>query len=313
MKVRGGVGRTSEPDSSKQWVARVVTTEEVVDVAPVRALSALFDDGLAVPLHGDPLPPLWHWAGLSRWTSSKELAGDGHSVRGTFLPPIDLPRRMFAGGEVEFHAPLTVGGTVRRESVVDSVIEKTGSTGKLVVVTVLTNLYSQNDVLAITERQNLIYRGAGQPSITRTASTAAASVEPSGRPLKRIDDWIWEFATDPTLLMRFSAATSNAHRIHYDWPYATLVEGYPGLVVHGPLVTLALAETLRLQGLSDRVRMLRHRNSKPLFCAESARLCRIDNDSDLIHLGLFGHGEPDPRASLEVEFSTTAVEGNRSA
>ncbi|MBN6054079.1 hypothetical protein JYK22_19210, partial [Nonomuraea sp. RK-328] len=112
-----------------RWEPHTVTTTETVDPGPVAALSALFDDGTPPVGPGDALPPLWHWLALARWPRSATLGADGHPARGTFLPPVELPRRMFAGGEVVLHAPLTVGSTVRRESSVESVAEKPGRSG----------------------------------------------------------------------------------------------------------------------------------------------------------------------------------------
>ncbi|MGN9842583.1 FAS1-like dehydratase domain-containing protein [Nonomuraea sp. H19] len=277
------------------WTPHTVTSTETVDPHPVAALSALFDDGTPALGPGDALPPLWHWLALARWPRSAALGADGHPKRGSFLPPVELPRRMFAGGEIVFHAPLTVGGTVRREACVESVTEKTGRSGRLVVVVVATRLYD-DDRLAIEERQDLIYREAG--------AVAAADVPPepaalAGAPFTRAGEWSWNLATDPALLMRFSAATSNPHRIHYDWPYATRVEGYPGLVVHGPLMTLALAEVLRLESHGAPVRSLRHRNRKPLFCGQAARLRRIEDAAPLT-LGLFGP-DLEPCSTLTIE------------
>ncbi|SFW79773.1 FAS1-like dehydratase domain-containing protein [Amycolatopsis australiensis] len=241
-------------------------TEELLDPAPVAALAALLDDGLPAPRPGEELPPLWHWVALPRWPVSSELGSDGHPARGAFLPETGLPRRMFAGGEVVFHRPLRVGGTVTRESTVESVTPKEGRSGKLVVVVVRTRL-SDVDGLCVEERQDLIYRERGTPT-----EPGPAASDPAGAPLRRAGQGVWDFATDPTLLMRFSAATANPHRIHYDWPYATGVEGYPGLVVHGPLMTLAMAEVLRLDSPGDRVRRVTHRNRAPLFCGEPARV-----------------------------------------
>lgn len=255
------------------WQARAVTTDEYLDPAPVRALATLFDDGLPAPGVGDPLPPLWHWVALPRWTASGRLDIDGHPVRGGFLPPVDLPRRMFAGGSVEFPGELVVGDTVRRESVVESVTRKDGRSGALVIVVVATTLFAPDDAPAVVERQNLIYRPAADAPTDVPADAGVASTAiPAGPPFRATGDDEWEFRTDPTLLMRFSAATANAHRIHYDWPYATRVEGYPGLVVHGPLMTLALAETHRLSRSPHRLAALTHRNKAPLFCGQSARL-----------------------------------------
>ncbi|QWF84890.1 FAS1-like dehydratase domain-containing protein [Amycolatopsis sp. CA-230715] len=275
--------------SSPHWEPRTVITSERADPAPVAALAALFDDGIPAPRPGDELPPLWHWVALPRWPAAADLGPDGHPARGDFLPPVDLPRRMFAGGELTFHAPLHVGETVRRESTVESVTEKDGRSGKLVIAAVRTRLSTEDGMLAIDERQDLIYREAGSAAYTPPPVEDAAALRPSGSPFRRAATGNWEFTTDPTLLMRFSAATANPHRIHYDWPYTTRVEGYPGLVVHGPLMSLALAEALRLDRVPGRVVRLAHRNKAPLFCGESARLdlaqCEDGCTADLIGPG----------------------------
>ncbi|GAA3211806.1 FAS1-like dehydratase domain-containing protein [Nonomuraea helvata] len=281
------------------WAPHTVVTTETLDPHPVAALSALFDDGIPAAGPGDALPPLWHWLALARWPVSSALGADGHPARGSFLPPVELPRRMFAGGEVVFHAPLTVGSTVRRESSVESVTEKSGRSGKLVVVVVATRLYDESGRPAIEERQDLVYRDSGAVA----PAAEPADLDPAGAPLTRAGEWAWDLATDPTLLMRFSAATSNPHRIHYDWPYATRVEGYPGLVVHGPLMTLALAEVLRLEGHAGRIRRMRHRNRRPLFCGRPARLRRVE-DAGPLTLGVFGP-DPEPHSTLTIDQEST--------
>lgn len=284
------------------WAPHTVTTEEIIDPGPVTALASLFDDGLPVPGPGEELPPMWHWVALPRWPVSSQIGLDGHPVRGSFLPPIDLPRRMFAGGEVHWHSEIHVGETVRRVARVESVTEKSGRSGKLVVVVVSTRLFRDGGELALEERQDLIYREAGAQSTTEAPVADAAALTPAGSPLRRTADDVWEFATDPTLLMRFSAATANAHRIHYDWPYATRVEGYPGLVVHGPLITLAAAEVRRLAGAAGRPALLRHRNRAPLFCAQAARY-RARKEQNALHVELFGPGgeAAGPNATVEIE------------
>ncbi|GAB3148337.1 mesaconyl-C(4)-CoA hydratase [Amycolatopsis stemonae] len=250
-------------------------TTLLVDPAPVAALAALFDNGLPAPRPGDVLPPLWHWVALPRWPASSELGPDGHPARGGFLPDVGLPRRMFAGGEVVFHRPLHVGAPVTRESTVDSVTEKDGRSGRLVIVVVRTTITGP-DGLCVEERQDLVYRERGTPAAPRPAAFG-----PVGAPFRRVGPGAWDFATDPALLMRFSAATANPHRIHYDWPYVTGVEGYPGLVVHGPLMTLALAEVLRLDFPGTHVTRLAHRHRAPLFCGELARLSAQPGELEL--------------------------------
>ncbi|RMI28796.1 MaoC family dehydratase N-terminal domain-containing protein [Nocardia stercoris] len=281
------------------WRPYTETSFELLDPAPVSALAALFDDGLPVPAAGDPLPPLWHWVALPRWSPSGSLGVDGHPRRGDFLPPITLPRRMFAGGEARFLRPLPVGSRVRREAEVLSVTEKDGRTGRLVVVRASIRLFDESDRLAVEETQDLIYREAAPPRTGPAPEPPAVHTEP-GPPLHRISDTTWDLRTDPTLLMRFSAATANAHRIHYDWPYATAVEGYPGLVVHGPLQALALLETHRLAGGLP-VTTLKHRGRAPLFCGDRA-LLRTTAGPEGIALELFGpRGESGgPHATVDL-------------
>ena len=294
------------------WKPHTLVTEEVVEPGPVEMLSALFDDGIsAVPPGGD-LPPLWHWVALPRWPASTETGSDGHPRRGTFLPPVALPRRMFAGGTAHLHRPIAVGAVVRREACVASVSEKTGRSGSLVIVVVETSFSDSRGRLVLEERQDIIYREAAPPAATRDhdeSRLSAAGRTPAGSPLARVRDWTWNFTTDPTLLMRFSAATANLHRIHYDWPYATTIEGYPGLVVHGPLMTLALAEMVRLERPADRVERLSHRNLAPLFCGQPARLRRTaESDDESLELGVFESSVADPaagtaRSSMNVSFA----------
>ncbi|MGJ9422867.1 FAS1-like dehydratase domain-containing protein [Aeromicrobium sp. CF3.5] len=239
---------------------------------PVAALTALLDSGAGPLGPGDPLPPLWHWVALPQWPTSSMLSTDGHPDRGALLPAIDLPRRMFAGGSTVLHAPLTVGAAVRREERVVSVVPKQGRSGPLVLVDVESRLHdAETDTLLVEEHRHLVFRERA------TASTSAAAPpldqDPAGPPLRSTGPGTWDVATDPTLLMRFSAATANPHRIHYDWPYATGIEGYPGLVVHGPLTLLMLIEALRLHGTPiPPGTALEFRNLSPLTCGEPAEI-----------------------------------------
>lgn len=260
-----------DSDSLRNWVPERIISAEYVDPGRVRALVALLDSGTPVPGHGDELPPLWHWAALPEWPVSSELAPDGHPRRGRLLPPLPQPRRMFAGGTVTTAQPLRVGERIQRDAVVTSVDEKRGRSGAFVVVRVHHELRGPDNDLRIEERQDLVFRSS-PPVEDRPADPApAAELSPAGPPL-RPHEHGWEVVTDPTLLMRFSAATANPHRIHYDWPHAVHVEGYPGLVVQGPLSTLLLAETLRLAEPDSTPRQLTHRNLAPLFCAQRAHI-----------------------------------------
>ncbi|RRO16924.1 hypothetical protein EIL87_11615 [Saccharopolyspora rhizosphaerae] len=288
------------PVTYGEWTARGTSSVEVLDTTQVTGLGALLDSGAPVPGEGELLPPLWHWVALPRWPVSSTIGADGHPRRGEHLPPVELPRRMFAGGEVVLHGDLRVGSRVVRESRVESVEEKTGRSGRLVIVRVRVHLRDLEGALLLEERQDLVYREAGAtpaPSALPQPEAAAAA-EPVGTPLVPGPEG-WRFRTDPTLLMRFSAATSNPHRIHYDWPYATRTEGYPGLVVHGPLSTLVLAECLRLEHPDRSVRKLVHRNASPLFCGQDAR----------VSLALPSHGTTENRLLGGDEKTLVTVSG----
>jgi 3-methylfumaryl-CoA hydratase len=299
--------------STSEWQPHTVTGDDVVRHGAVQAVNALFDLDTSEVQLGDPLPALWHWAALPTWARSSTLGVDGHPARGDFLPPVDLPRRMFAGGEVVFHAPLPVGAAIRREDTVTSVVPKRGRTGELVVVGVETRLLDEHGSPLLTEHRDLIYREAARRDSAAATATpeSAAALDPVGPPLRRRSDWEWDFATDPTLLMRFSAATANAHRIHYDWPYVTGIEGYPGLVVHGQLMTLALAEVVRRQCPTLRPRRAAHRNMNPLFCGLLAQVRRLevqatdDAEADVtVSVGVFtadGTGDEKLCATLTLQ------------
>jgi 3-methylfumaryl-CoA hydratase len=212
------------------WLGRWREESDLLDLFPARGMSALLDrdpDGLA---DGDPLPHGWHWLYFKPTAPQGSLGEDGHPRRGGFLPPIDLPRRMWAGGRLRFHRPLVLGGDVVRRSEILTVEMKEGRTGSLGLVTVGHTIRGSAGFL-LEEEQDLVYRGAPAPGATPRQTAPPSS--PS---------WEETFQPDSVVLFRFSALTFNGHRIHYDHPYATEVEGYPALVVHGPLTALLLLD-----------------------------------------------------------------------
>lgn len=258
-----------------------VVDRPLLDPAPVAALQALFDDGTPVIVEGDPLPPLWHWVALPTWIPSSALGRDGHPTLGVFPPPEGFPRRMFAGGSVTFHTPLTLGSQVERTQQVVSATEKSGRSGRFVIVQVRTRLVNADGQLAVEEHQDLVYREPADEDPRADPATAPGASrvhDPVGEPVTDRGDGTWELRTDPIVLMRFSAATANAHRIHYDQGYATGIEGYPGLVVHGPLMTLSLAQVQRREQPEVNITHLTHRNVRPLFCGEPARIEPLEPD-----------------------------------
>ena len=236
------------------WQPATEVVSDTVTAGVVEALHGLLDAPGDPPGDGEPLPALWHWLAFLPRVPQRELGADGHPQRGTFLPPIALPRRMFAGGRCTFDDVVTVGEPLVRTSSVASVEEKNGRSGKLVFVTVRHEIGRDGGPPAIVEEQDLVYRGPSAP--VASAPHPAASLN---------WPWSWEMAIDSTLLFRFSALTYNAHRIHYDRPYAIEQEGYPGLVVHGPLQAIALAELSRRHRPGERLTSFRFRAVRPCF------------------------------------------------
>jgi len=260
------------PPDLHAWIGREDIETASLDLQPVRALAATLDLDQA-PNEGDPLPPGWHWLFLNPLVRRSALDVDGHPRRGGFLPPVDLPRRMWAGGRTAYTAPLTVGQTATRRSRIIDIRDKSGRSGRLCFVT-LEHIWSADDRACIVEQQNIVYREAS------TRSASAASSPEAGEPgLTSVPRWCEDFVADSTLLFRYSALTFNAHRIHYDRDYAREVEGYPELVVHGPLTATLL------QGFATRIEPSRplsafeFRGVAPLFADQPFRL-EADTGSD---------------------------------
>ena len=216
------------------WKGRQETADDIVGVYPVAALSATLDRDDPTPQAGDPLPPLWHWLFFLPTARHSQLGPDGHPKRGGFLPPVELPRRMWAGGRLKFGAPLRIGDTIRRTSTIADVNVKHGRTGSLVFVLVKHRIESASGGL-VEEEHDIVYRDMPAPG----------DAPPPPKPAPEGAAWRRDITPDPVLLFRYSALTFNGHRIHYDRPYVTGVEGYPGLIVHGPMIATFLADLAR--------------------------------------------------------------------
>jgi 3-methylfumaryl-CoA hydratase len=249
----------------KNWIGRQDIRTDVASAWPVAAMTATLGRDEPHPRAGDPLPPGWHWLYFLDIAPAGELGEDGHPHRGGFLPPVALPRRMWAGGRIEFVAPLRVADTVRRVSTIRNVESKSGKSGNLVFVTVEHQVFA-NDVLAVREEHDIVYRDAPKPALSPAQSAAAPA--PDAAPAA----WHRELTPDPVLLFRFSALTFNGHRIHYDIDYCRDVEGYPGLIVHGPLQTLLLLDLCRRQTARP-VRKLEYRAQSPVFHGHPLAVC----------------------------------------
>jgi 3-methylfumaryl-CoA hydratase len=238
-----------------KWIDRSRTMEDLVAPFPVRALAATLDANDPDPKPGDPLPPLWHWLYFLEAVPLSKVGSDGHAERGDFLPPVPLPRRMWAGSRFVFEdAPLAVGDTIRRVSRIKSIEPKTGTTGAMVFVTVEHTISGPRG-LSLVEEHDIVYREGPKPG---------EKPRPP-RPAPTDASWLRNVTPDPVLLFRFSALTFNGHRIHYDQPYVTGVEGYQGLVVHGPLLGMLQIELARRCRPERAVRSYEFRALSPVF------------------------------------------------
>jgi 3-methylfumaryl-CoA hydratase len=237
----------------RSWIGKQETLHDQVTRFPIAALSATLDRDDAAPAAGDPLPPLWHWLYFLPTARQSVLGPDGHPARGGFLPPVPLPRRMWAGGRFTFHQPLRVDEAITRVSTVQDVTIKHGRNGALCFVLVRHEVSGQ-DGLALVEEHDIVYRDMPQPGEAPATPRPARTDDTFRRDIQ---------PTDP-LLFRYSALTFNSHRIHYDRRYVTETEGYPGLIVHGPLIATLLIDLLR-RNTTQPVASFRFRAVSPLF------------------------------------------------
>ncbi len=223
-------------ENLSDWIGRQESVRDTIGATPVKALNATLDHPAMAVVPGTPLPPLWHWLYFLPLHRQSEIGADGHARRGGFLPPVPLPRRMWAGSQFEFRSPVRVGDDVERTSTITNVTQKEGRTGTLVFVKVRHELRCNGAPdPAIVEYHDIVYREAKQATDVEPPPVAAAAGAL----------WQQEIVPDDVLLFRYSALTFNGHRIHYDRKYVTEVEGYPGLIVHGPLIATLLMDQIR--------------------------------------------------------------------
>ena len=237
-------------DFLRTWIGRETISEDTLAVRHARLMAATLGLPQADLVAGAPLPPLWHWLYFLEGLPPSELGRDGHPARGGFLPPVPLANRMWAGGELTFHAPLALGSTVRKRSAVKSVEHKRGRSGDLVFVTVRHEVLDGGAV-AVTEDHDIVYKPPTPPSSARTAAPAMP-VPTHSEP----------FEATSTMLFRYSALTFNGHRIHYDVDYCREVEGYANLIVHGPMQATVLAGLAARLGCKP-LRRFRYRGVQP--------------------------------------------------
>lgn len=265
----------------REWLGSTEFRSDQATLVPIAALSATLDIEAPFSKVGDPIPPLWHWLYFLPITRQSEIGADGHAKRGGFLPPVPLPRRMWAGGRLQFHHPLRAGDAISRSSRVVDISHKAGRSGALVFILVRHEI-SNGAGIAVTEEQDIVYRDHPGPAEAALAPKAAW------------DDQAWQRQIDPdeVMLFRYSALTFNGHRIHYDNRYATAVEGYPGLVVHAPLIATLLMDLLRRNLPQASVAGFSFRADKPLFALSPFLVCgRSENQKTILLWAKDVHGE----------------------
>ncbi|KFL52023.1 FAS1-like dehydratase domain-containing protein [Burkholderia pyrrocinia] len=251
---------------------------DLIGAERAAAFAATLDHPLR-PAAGDALPPPWHWLYFWSVAQQAELGPDGHPRKGGFLPDLGLPRRMWAGGRLVFERPLTIGKTATRTSRVLSIERKAGRSGPLGFVTV-EHVIESAGALAIREEHDIVYRGAAAPG--------AVAPEPQAAPDHA--QWQRDITPDEVLLFRYSALTFNGHRIHYDRTYARDVEGYPDLVVHGPLISTLLLDLVARSLPGATVREYAYRAVRPTFLGNTFSVCgRVADDGTTVELWAKDH------------------------
>ena len=238
------------------WLGSHIEVQEHLSLTLLKRIGAALSE--PVPGKGEPLPHLWQWCFFQDCLNLDELGSDGHPARGGFLPPADNRNRMWAGGRLEFITPLLADALATRTSTISAIEEKIGATGSLLFVTV-THEYRQGGELCIREEQDIVYREPSPPKLS--------SSEPMGQ-----GEWNREVTPSAVQLFRYSAVTFNGHRIHYDFPYVTETEGYPGLVVHGPLIATLSLRAFEQANPGAVVSHMAFRGVRPLICPEPFEL-----------------------------------------
>ncbi len=255
------IAPTLDADVLSRWVGREQRLADALDPAQARRMQMTLDED-ATLAPGDALPPLWHWIYFLETAPMRRLGRDGHPARGGFLPPVALPRRMWAGGRMTFPGDLPVGAAAEKVSTIRAVAPKSGRSGSLCFVTVGHEILADGRV-AVSEEQDIVFREDPAPGAPRPAAPAA----PEGA--------VWRETVTPstTLLFRYSALTFNGHRIHYDRDYAREVEGYPALVFHGPLTATLLCRFGLARLGASRPARFAYRGAAPLFDDRPFTLC----------------------------------------
>lgn len=259
---------TIDESTYEKWIGRTESTSDVITLAPLKGLAATLDREQLNFVSGNILPPLWHWLYFLTPAKHSLIAKDGHPKRGNFLPPIPLPRRMWAGSRLEFHQSLRAGQVINRISTIKNITFKKGRSGQLAFVTIRHEIDADSE-LAMSEEHDIVFRDYPPNN--------------NPQPAQRVTQESAYYKTinpDPVLLFRYSALTFNGHRIHYDRDYVTQEEGYPGLIVHGPLLATLLAGLVTDQFQGKALRQFEFKAMHPVFDLNSFEACGADPDQN---------------------------------
>ncbi|PRY04898.1 MaoC family dehydratase N-terminal domain-containing protein [Paraburkholderia sp. BL25I1N1] len=266
---------SASPQKLDDWLDKQEVLKDDITAFPLKAMAATLDREES----SDSVPPLWHWLYFLPVASMSEVGPDGHPKRGGFLPPVPLPRRMWAGGRLTFHAPLKVGDHATRTSTIANIEDKTGRSGRLVFVTVQHTIEAGGE-LKLEEEHDIVYRDTPQEG----ARPPQPQLAPEGETWRRAID------ADAVMLFRYSALTFNGHRIHYDYPYVTEVEGYPGLIVHGPLIATLLVDLVRREQPQATLQSFAFKAVRPTFAGRAFTVCgKPSADGKIIELWAKDH------------------------
>lgn len=283
----------AELDELQRWVGRSETAEDEAALPIVRRLAALLDQDAGRFRRGGVLPEGWHAVFFGPLAPQSQLGPDGHPRKGDFLPPVPLPRRMFAGRRIRFLSPIRISAELRRTSTIAAVTPKTGRSGRMVFVRV-EHVIEAEGAQAIIEEHDIVYREDARPGAASAAAPAPAPALPKPAATE-------PYAPDSVTLFRYSALTFNGHRIHYDLPYTQQEENYPALVVNGGLTALRLCEMAKRHLPEGRIGRLAVRNVRPFFVGRAGQLlCRQEAPGRLSLWAVDEQGRPIAEAEAEA-------------
>jgi len=276
--------------SYDEWVGKTIESNDSMAPEQLQRFAALMDQNPDSVSSGSELPPCAHWCFFTPVDRQSNIAADGHAMKGDFLPPVELPKRMWAGGKITFKKPLLAGTPAKKISTVESINNKEGRTGKLCFVTVRHQV-SARGAVAVDEEQQIVYRKESENDAYPTRT----------QPLDINPDWEISTTPDSVQLFRFSALTFNSHRIHYDQDYVRKTEGYPGLVVHGPYLLVLLLDALRSRDESV-IEDVEYRAVGPVYLGEEITIHGKAVDNQRTELRVTG---PDGKLAMKATVKLT--------